>query len=252
MLNPLDLTGKRVLVTGASSGIGPQIARLLSQLGAQVILVGRDLQRLNAAAQALDRGAHRVEPFDLLQTDAIPAWMKSLAGALGPLHGLVHCAGIHTTLPMRVWNSTSHEALMRVNVAAALALAKGLRQAAVRAPQASLVFLSSVSAFLSGGGHVDYAASKGAIISMTRGLANEFARDGVRVNCLVVGFVQAGMSNEAVNYWTAEQYDAIQKRHLLGLGQPKDVAHATAFLLSEASSWITGTALVVDGGFSVV
>ena len=251
MINPLDLNGKRVLLTGASSGLGPEIALLISQLRGQVILVGRDLHRLEAAAQTLEGPGHRVESFDLTNTDEIPRWMKRLAGELGPIHGVVHCAGVHSTLPMRVWTAASHEALMRVNVAAGLALAKGLRQAAVRAPRSSLVYVSSVSAFMSGGGHVDYVASKGAIISMTRGLANELAREHIRVNCMVVGLVQTGMGSEVVTYWTPEQYDLIQKRHLLGLGQPKDVAHATAFLLSEASSWMTGTALVLDGGFSV-
>ena len=250
MSHPLDMSGRTVVVTGASAGIGRDTAILLSQLGARVVLVGRNVERLNATAAQLAGNAHIVEAFDLNQLDAIPGWMKQLVAKSGELSGVVHCAGVQQTMPLRAATVSAAEDLMRVNVLAALMLAKGLRQKGVRAADASLVLVASVMGLVGAPGRAVYCASKGAIISMTRALALELAAEKIRVNCVAPAFVKTEMLDELKAVAGAEQMAAVEARHPLGFGEPRDVSHSIAFLLSPASRWTTGTTLTVDGGYT--
>jgi NAD(P)-dependent dehydrogenase (short-subunit alcohol dehydrogenase family) len=248
--NPLDLTGRTILVTGASSGLGKGIAELLSRLGAKLVLVARDGTRLDITRSSLAGQDHATEIFDLAQTDAIPGWMREVTKRHGILHGVVHSAGILTTKPLRMQMATDWEGAMRLNVAAAAALAKGFRQKGVYAGTGSIVFLSSVMALVGQPGQVLYSATKGALVAMTRSMALELAREGIRVNCVAPAVVLAGMSEDLQRNVSPEQFAAITAMHPLGLGQPLDVANAVAFLLADTARWITGTTLTVDGGYT--
>ncbi|MHB9026487.1 MAG: SDR family NAD(P)-dependent oxidoreductase [Armatimonadota bacterium] len=250
MINPMSLAGKRILVTGASSGIGRETAVLASRLGAQVIVTARNVERL-AQTQALLAGeGHVLAPFDLMQVDDIPGWMRRLAADHGPLQGVVHSAGVQQTLPARNLQSDQYAAVMTVNVYAALSLARGFRQRGVAGEGGSLVYVASTLGHVGAVATSLYSASKGAIIALTRSLALEFARDRLRVNCVSPGTVLTEMNQELRRTLTEEQWNHIEWQHPLGVGQPRDIAHAIAFLLSDAGAWITGTALVVDGGYT--
>lgn len=249
MFDFLKLGGKRVLVTGASSGLGRATALLLDQLGAEVILSGRDPQRLEQTA-ALCGGKAIVRPFDLEKLDEIPPWLKEIAEQGGPLSGLVHSAGVQLTRPLRMLASSQFEQLWRVNVGAAAMLTKGFRQKQVRAEWGAVVLVSSVMGLTGAPGVSAYAATKGAVASMTRALALELAPEKIRVNSVAPGHVKTEMAERVEQLLTPQQIAAIEAMHPLGLGQPADVAQAIAFLLSEASRWITGTTLVVDGGYT--
>jgi len=248
--NPLDLAGRTVLVTGASSGIGRETACLISQLGAHVILVGRNLERLAETLRLLEGDGHRAEPFDLSSTDEIPRWLKSVSASCGIFNGLVHCAGLHKLRPLRVLNSQMIEDLMRIDVQAAIGLAKAFCQKSVGAPGGSLIFLSSVAGLTGQAGVAAYSASKGAIIALTRSLAVELAGERIRVNCVAPGVVTTEMGRGLIGMLTPEQAAALEATHLLGLGCARDVAYAIAFLLADTARWITGTVLVVDGGYT--
>lgn len=251
MIHPLDMTGRTVLVTGASSGIGRETSILLAELGARVILVGRDAGRLQATADRTGAQAARVEPFDLNQLDEIPAWMKRVAATAGLIDGVVHCAGLQQTLPLRQVTAEAIESHLRVNVSAAIALAKGFRQKGVRSEAGgSLVLISSVMGMVGSPGRSVYSAGKGAIVGLTRSLALELARDGIRVNCVAPAFVKGEMLDELAAVLGAEPVAAIEARHPLGFGQPRDVANSIAFLLAGTARWITGSTLVVDGGYT--
>jgi len=252
MRNPMDLSGRTILVTGASSGIGREACVVLAELGATIVLTGRRREELERTAALLEPRGHRVEPFDLADLEAIPAWLKGVAGAAGPLDDLVHSAGVHFTLPVRATSAQQFAALMRVNVDAAYFLAKGFRQKGVRraGAGAGIVFLSSVMGLVGQTGITAYAASKGALVSMARALALELAREQIRVNCVAPGVVRTRMAEHAEQKLTAEQQQALEALHPLGMGTPRDVAHAVAFLLAETGGWITGTTLVVDGGYT--
>lgn len=249
-MNPLDLTGKTILVTGASSGIGRETACLISQLGGRVVLVARNEERLAETLRSLNGEGHRVEPFDLSSTDEVPRWLKSLSASSGPLDGLVHSAGIQRLRPLRVLTSAVLQEVMRTNLDAAVSLTKGFRQKGVCAANGSVVLLSSVMSLVGQAGVIAYAASKGAINAVTRALAVELAPEHIRVNCVAPGYVETEMAAALWSSLTSDQRSVIESMHLLGLGKPRDVAYAIAFLLADAARWITGTVLVVDGGYT--
>ena len=251
MINPLDLTGMTILVSGASSGIGRSIAIYLSQLGAKLILVGRNPERLAAARAQLAAGPeHLVEAFDLSQADAIPGWLREVAAKSGPLHGIVHSAGMMMPKPLKLLTDADFTKTMAVNVGAALALTKGFRQKGVCAPPGSVVYISSVMGLVGQPGISVYSATKGALGSLARSLALELAREQIRVNCVAPAMVKTEMLEDFKARLTEAQFAEQMRAHPLGLGEPEDVASATAFLLSKAARWITGTTLVVDGGYT--
>ena len=250
-MNPLDLTSRTVMVTGASNGIGRATSIYLSRLGARIVAVGRNQARLDATITALEGSQHRSYALDLNDIEALPKWMKTVADEVGPLYGLVHSAGIAMTRPLRVQTYSDYSAIMRINLDAAVMLTKGFRQKGVRDESGgSIVYLSSVAAFTAQSGIAAYASSKGALISLARTLGRELAADKVRVNCVCPGHVRTDMAAQTHETLPEEQYKALMSRHALGMGTPEDVAYAIAFLLAPAAKWITCTALVIDGGYS--
>ncbi len=250
MINPMDLSGQTILVTGASSGIGRETCVLLSQLGAKLILVARNEERLEQTKSLLDGDDHRVEPFDLADVDSIPRWLKVVGKEDGPLDGLVHSAGVQVTRTLQFLSSKNIDDVMQVNFTAAVILAKGFRQRGVSAPSSSIALISSVMGLVGQPAVAAYAASKGALIALTKSLALELAGEGIRVNCVAPGQVRTEMTQMMAQSLTEEQYAAIEAHHPLGIGEPIDVANAVAFLLADTGRWITGSTLVVDGGYT--
>jgi NAD(P)-dependent dehydrogenase (short-subunit alcohol dehydrogenase family) len=250
MLNPMDMTDRRILVTGASSGIGRETAILLSRLGARIVLVARDKSRLEETLSLLDGSGHLVKPCDLTALDEIPDWLKGISQEFGRLSGLVHCAGLQMTLSLRLVTAGQVAKLVEINLTAAIMLAKGLRQKSVLASPGSLVLLSSAMGLVGAAGRSVYSSTKSALVGLTKSLALELARDGLRVNSVAPGFVDTPMLAEMKNRLGAAQFSAIESAHPLGIGKAGDVANAIAFLLADTGRWITGTTLVVDGGYT--
>lgn len=250
MDNPMTMADRRVLVTGASSGIGRDTAVFLSTLGARLVLVARDRQRLQETQAELHGDGHEVHAMDLSDPAPLPDWIESLATSGGALHGLVHSAGVHAVLPLRALNPSEMERMFKINVYAALALAKGFRRANVSARPASVVFVASVMGLVGQPALSSYCATKGALVAMTRALGVELAREGIRVNSVAPGQVVGEMTQRQRSTLSAAQLEAFARQHPLGLGTPRDVAQAVAFLLADSARWITGTTLVVDGGYT--
>jgi NAD(P)-dependent dehydrogenase (short-subunit alcohol dehydrogenase family) len=245
----MAMGGRTVLVTGASSGIGRETAILLSQLEARVVLAGRNRDRLQGALEALEGSGHSAESFDLSEGDSIPAWIKGIVARTGPLDGLVHSAGVIELAPVRTLDCGQIGRIMNINLDAALMLARGFRQKGCHSAQASMVTISSVAALRAQPGLAAYSASKAALLGMTRSLALELARDGIRVNSVAAGLVASEMARE-LDQNSAGGTDRERNAHPLGLGKPRDIANAIAFLLSDAARWITGSTMAVDGGYS--
>jgi NAD(P)-dependent dehydrogenase (short-subunit alcohol dehydrogenase family) len=250
MYNPMSLEGKRILVTGASSGIGRSCALIASRLGACLVITGRNDDRLQETLRSLDGANHKAVLFDLNNLDEISGWLKTLALEVGAFDGVIHSAGVAITRPIKSTKLADYSWLMRTNVDTAYALAKGFRQKGVCKKPGSIVLLSSIAGNVGSIGLSAYCASKSALQGMARSLALELARDDIRVNCISPGHVQTEMAVAQANTLTPEQSDKIIAMHPLGLGEPEDVAHAAAFLLSGAGRWITGTNFIVDGGYT--
>jgi NAD(P)-dependent dehydrogenase (short-subunit alcohol dehydrogenase family) len=251
MISPMDLNNRNILVTGASSGIGRDTSVLLSELGAFIAIVGRDKERLIETKNLMSGSGHRIEVFDLRHVNDIPVWMKALSGKIGPLDGVVHCAGIESLRPLQLITSISFNDIMSVNASAALALTKAFRQKKVNRSGGSVVYISSVAGLIGQAGHAEYCASKSALIGISKSLSLELAKENIRVNCVAPGLVETEMVVKAKKTLSSKQLEAIAAYQPLGIGKPRDVSNAVAFLLADTGKWITGTTLVVDGGYTV-
>lgn len=243
--NPFSLTGKRILVTGASSGIGRQIALSCAHAGAEVVVSGRNAERLNATLDSLSGSGHVALPLDVCDEAAI----KAAISTLGKLDGVVHSAGISMLAPLRLATRSHIESQLAANLVGPMLLTQQLLLRNCIQQGGAIVFISSISAHIGVHGVSSYAASKAALEAMARSLSMEVSKKKIRVNCLAPGLVQTPMFEAAVS--TTGGLEETIAAYPLGLGLPEDVANAAIFLLSPASRWITGTTLILDGGHTV-
>jgi len=246
-----DLKNKNIIVSGASSGIGRQCAVTFSQLGANVILIARNEERLKETYNKLEKGSHLIISQDITEYDKLKEIINTTVNKLGRISGFVHSAGMQMTLPLRSMNHSYYEKIFSVNVIAGFELAKIIsKKKYIIKEGASFVFISSVLGILGKPGIIGYCSSKGALISGVKAMALELAKKNIRANCILPSVVETEMSNKMFENLPEESKKSIINMHPLGLGKPEDIANACAFLLSDASRWITGTNLIVDGGYS--
>lgn len=246
-----DVNDKTIIVTGASSGIGRACAILLANNGANVALIGRDEARLQVTADSIPNKKHRIYKQELTDYEQIPKMVESIVRDLGAISGFVHAAGIETVLPLKLTTPSHFEKAFAVNVIAAFELIKAIvRKKNVNPEGASIVLVSSVMGVVGQPTKTVYSASKGALIAGTRSLALELARAKIRINCVSPGMVKTGMSEALLEKVTPEAMESILKAHPLGIGTAADVANACLFLLSDSARWLTGTNLMVDGGYT--
>jgi len=245
MDDAFSLGGQRILVTGASSGLGRAIAIACAARGATLILAGRDTARL-AETQAALAGEGHVEIDGDLVDDA--ARERLVAGA-GLLDGIVHCAGISRLSPMRMVNAKHLQEVWSINYESPVLLTQRLLAKGQVAAGGSILFMSSIAAFIGVAGVGVYSGTKAALIGTMRCLAMEVVKRGIRVNCLAPTLVETPLFLEAAKM--ASSMEDQRARHPLGFGQPEDVANAAVFYLAPASRWITGTTLIMDGGLTI-
>ncbi|MDA7631456.1 SDR family oxidoreductase [Verrucomicrobia bacterium] len=237
-----------ILITGGSSGIGYAAAQRFAEEGGKCILVARDQARLDAAANSLDGDNHVAVSVDCADENLIRKRIKEVCQVTGPLFAGVFSAGIHQVRPLAMADSRHFTEILSANVLTAGICASVFAKFADK-KGGSMVFLSSAAALKGSAAISAYSASKAALIGLARSLAVELAPKRIRVNVVSPGVVQTDMTKALFSNLTKEQVAEIEKAHLLGLGEPEQVASAISFLASEESSWITGTNLSVDGGF---
>lgn len=247
MLNPMDLTGKRILVTGASSGIGRACSILAGRLGASVVLVARDEKRLAETMTQMPKGEHTLMPFDLKELDRYEELFVRCASEQ-KLSGIVHAAGIGPAMPIQSVSLAAMREVMNINYFAFMELVKWFSKKKYSSG-GSVVGISSVSGSAGWQGGSLYSGSKGAMDSSVRSLAVELAPKKIRVNSVVPSNIHTPMLDEMLSVAGDEAVRQVLAKQPLGIGEPEDVAHAVAFLLSDAAKFITGTQLVVDGGY---
>ena len=247
MFNPYSLVGKAILITGASSGIGRSTAIECSKLGAQVVITGRDNNRLQETFDQLEGTGHLIIPADLTNEDEL----EKLINQLPQLSGLVNNAGIAQPKLFTFTSVPEAEALFKTNFFAPFELLRRIIKSKKLVKNSSVVFVSSIAGttITSPGGSV-YGASKSAINGLSKALALELAPKRIRVNTVMPGMIETSIL--ADSSISKADLDEDRKRYPLGrYGKPEDVAYAIIYLLSDASSWTTGTNLLLDGGYTL-
>lgn len=245
--NPFSLEGKRILVTGASSGIGLSTAIEAAKLGAHIVLVARNESRLNDTFNALPGECHSIISADLTDETAI----NRVVDECGMLDGAVFCAGKGLTLPLQFSDRARFDDLFNINFFSPAELLRLLYKKKKLTKGASVVLISSMGGTrVFSGGNSIYGASKAALDSFMKFAAKEFAARNVRVNSICPAmidtpFIHRGTISDQQLAEDAKRYPL--KRY----GRPEDVAYAAVYLLSPASAWVTGTSMIIDGGLSI-
>lgn len=245
-MSPFSLDGKRILVTGASSGIGRACAVRAASLGASIIATGRRDTALQETISNCEGAGHQIEVGDI----ADPEFIKKLVEKSGKIDGFVHAAGIGPMCPVGMLTQDHVESVMRTNYYSFLELMKYYSKNKYRNGKLSVVAISSVSAESGWGGVVVYCGSKGALSSSVRALSMELAPRGIRVNAVCPSNIRTPLYESGASEMNDEvALKELLKQQPLGLGEPEQVAWPVCFLLSDASSFVTGVNLPVDGGY---
>lgn len=248
--NPFLLEGKNILVTGASSGIGRQCAVCCSKMGAKVILVARNEERLKETLGMMEGCGHRYYSFDLANVSGIKQLVTSITSDIGGIDGFVHAAGIEKTLPVKLLTSEDYESVYKVNCLSAFEFVHQFSNKKNFNDEGHIVLISSITSIIGRGGVAAYAASKGAMVSAVRSMALEFAKKKICINCISPGTVLTPLMQNFLSTLSEEDYKKRVGGFPLGLGNTEDVANACIYLLSDASRWITGQNIIVDGGYT--
>jgi NAD(P)-dependent dehydrogenase (short-subunit alcohol dehydrogenase family) len=252
----MELEGQVALVTGAAGGIGSAIARAFVEAGAAVALLDLASEGLNALEADLRASGKLVlaVPADITQATEVSSAVQAATSHFGRLTCLVNAAGILRQGQVDAMLETDWDDLMNVNVKGVFLACKYAVPALKTAGGGSIINLSSVSAFVGSIGSFAYTASKGAVLSLTYGIAQELGPFGIRVNAICPGWVDAGFTHQAMRQAPDPSVLIAQAReaHVLGrMAAPSEVADAAVFLASSRASFVTGTALNVDGGFMI-
>lgn len=251
MYNPFSLEGKTVLVTGASSGIGRGIAVECSKMGAKVVINGRNKERLQKTFDQLEGEGHIQIVADLSKQEDI----ERLANEAPELNGFVNSAGIPKICPVKRIDRQTLEEIMNVNAFGPILLTSQLLRKKKLQKKSSIVLIASISGVcMANTGEGPYAATKAALAGYTKTAAFELAAQGTRVNTICPGLVPTEILTLSNEMFSEDQLkETMYGRYpLKRVGTPEDIANGAIYLLSDASSWVTGINLVIDGGYTVV
>ncbi len=245
------LAKKNIVITGASSGIGRQIAIEASKYDANIILIARNQERLHETLTRMNQGNHLVFSLDITNYSELDAVINLSVQKLGKISGFVHSAGIKFIIPFRNMKPEYYQQLFNINVISGFEFARIIsKKNYISESGGSFVFLSSVMGKLGKEGIVGYCASKAALTSSVKAMALELASKKVRCNVVLPGIVKTEMLKETFDSIPEDSYNELIKDYPLGFGEPIDIDNLVLFLLSDNSKWITGTEIIIDGGYS--
>jgi NAD(P)-dependent dehydrogenase (short-subunit alcohol dehydrogenase family) len=245
MATAFDLTGKTILVTGASSGIGRECCVQIARMGGTALLTARRGELLEEVRAGLPGAGHQCIPGDIWEL----VTSGRLIASLPLLDGVVHAAGFTKLVPVRAVSGQFIREIAQTNYEAPVLLSQQLLGHRKLRPNASVVFIASIAARIATRGNSVYSGLKGALCSFSRVMALEVATQRIRVNTISPGQVKTPIMALDTGPVSAEMFAVYEKQYPLGFGEPADVAHGVVFLLADASRWVTGTDLVMDGGF---
>lgn len=251
MNNPFSLKDKTIVVTGASSGIGAQCAIDCAAMGANVVLVARTRTRLNETLSRMAPGNHRVVSQDLTKIELMGNLVKDIKENLGPISGLVCCAGISSVTPLNLIKEDELNNMLYTNVYSSIFLTKEIcKRGNFDKEGTSIVFLSSIMGLVGETAKTMYSLTKGALQSASKSLAVEMAPKKIRVNCIAPGTIITPININLPHIADPEKRRLLEAKHPLGLGETTDISNACVFLLSDAARWITGQVIAIDGGYT--
>jgi len=250
--NPFSLEGKRYLITGAASGIGRSTSIILSEAGADLILVDINHEGL-VETQKKCNPSDKLLVLDLANSSIIKKELLAVVMEFGKLDGFVHLAGKSYIAPLKIVNEEKCKDIFSLNTYAAIELAKTfINKKVYNGVNGSIVLISSVYGVVGSAANVGYAMSKSALHGITKSLAIELASKKIRVNCIAPGFVKTNMLDSASGMFDEKYEEKLNNLHPLGLGTPEDIAYSIVYLLSDASKWVTGSIFNIDGGFTAL
>ena len=250
-MEKFSLKNKNIVITGASSGIGRQCAIECSRSGARLILIARNKDRLNETVKQLDGTGHIIFSLDITEYDKIKNVIDEAVNTIGKIDGFIHSAGIELTKPFSMTKPVDYENLYKVNVVSGFEFARIISSNKyINENGGSFIFIASVMSLVSKPAIICYSSSKGALTAGVKSMALELASKKIRANCISPGVVETELSKSFIEKLPNEAKDEMNKMHPLGLGHTSDIANACIYLLSDESRWVTGSNLVIDGGYT--
>lgn len=251
MGNLFSLSGRRALITGSSQGIGFALARGLAEAGAEIVLNGRDAEKLAAAAESLrEEGATVFTlPFDATDHDAVRAAVDGFEAAEGPISVLVNNAGMQHRTPLEDFPAEAFERLLQTNVASVFHVGQAVARHMIGRGAGKIVNIASVQTALARPGIAPYTATKGAVANLTKGMATDWARHGLQCNAIAPGYFDTPLNAALVADPSFSSW--LEGRTPAGRwGKVEELVGACVFLCSDASSFVNGHTLFVDGGIT--
>lgn len=253
MYNPFSLENKVIIVTGASSGIGAQCAIDCSRMGAKVVLVARNEERLKLTLEQCEEPSrHMILPLDLSSSEGLKEAVKDVVAKVGKINGVVNCAGMSSVTPLKLVTDELLDQFFRTNVYSAINLSKEVTRVGNYDKEGgcSIILFASIMGLCGEKCKTMYSATKGALIAAARSMACELAKNKVRVNVVSPGAIETPINANLPHMADPELRKELEDKHLLGLGECSDIANACIYLLSDAAKWVTGQNFIVDGGYT--
>ncbi len=249
MYNPMDLTGKRILVTGAAGGMGTQTCLVLSRLGARVTLCDMEMGALQKVYAQLEGEGHTMYAFNLNDIDDIEDLVKTMVDEGGPFSGYAHCAGIAPMRPLKMTKKADIINVMNANLFSFIEIVRCLSKKGCFNDEGSIVAISSTASIQGKQSKVAYSASKAALDGAIRCLVCDLKKKKIRVNSIQPCWVNTRMYQGYIDkYPDTFEVQEIKEKQYMGVTEPYEVANTIAFLLSDATKTITGTSILIDGG----
>jgi short-subunit dehydrogenase len=246
----LDFSNKYILITGASSGLGRALSIELDGYGANLVLTGRNELELQNTLASLNGKNHAVFSHDLNEISQLPILLEKIFLNKLTYDGFVHCAGVHTFLPINLLKIDDISTAFHVNVYAPFLIIKEFSRKNNFNQNASIVLISSVMASLGSSSLSVYSSSKSAQLGLVKSLAVELANKKIRVNSISASLLESKILDKVKTKTSKDSFHEIENKHLLGLGSYDDVIPSIVHLLSDKGSWITGSNMIIDGGYS--
>lgn len=248
--NPFSLIGKTALITGGGTGIGFGIARAIIDAGAKVVITGRRRKVLEEACKKLG-GRSSFVVNDITELEKIPQLIENIENKTGPVEILVNNAGINNLKPALKVSDEDLKIILDTNLSGLFALTREVAKFMVKRRRGSIIMITSMTAIYGLTDVAPYAASKSAVLGLTRSLSSDLSPYGIRINAIAPGFIETPMHTMALRKFPEKGKKIIDRTPLRKFGTPEDIGHTAVFLASDASSFITGAQIPVDGGNSI-